>query len=171
MKKLLFMAATALMLLTTGCKTTEQDYQRAYDRTIAANDSTRTDFKDTVYGRYRRAVRDEQIKVGNDTIDTRIVDVSVTKDTGATNSTLKRYCVVAAEFKQLFNAKSMQDRLIEQGNKDAFITETAEPFYYILAGSYDTLDEALAHIKRLRAQQVIKFKEPAPYVMQPARLR
>jgi hypothetical protein len=171
MKKIMLLASMTLMLLATSCKTTEQDYRRAYDRTIAANDSTRTDFKDTVYGRYRRAVREEAIKVGNDTIDTRIVNVTVTKDTGATCTELKRYCVVAAEFKQLFNAKSMQDRLIEQNNANAMIAETAEPFYYVIAGAFDNLDEALAMIERLRTQKVIKFKEPAPYVMQPARLR
>jgi hypothetical protein len=171
MKKLFFLALLAMLFLATGCKTTEQDYKRAYDRTMAANDSTRTEFSETIYGRYRRAVRDEQIKVGNDTIDTRIIDVAVTKDTGATNSNLQRYCVVAAEFKQVFNAKSMQNRLIEQGNTDAFIVETAEPFYYVIAGSYDNLDAALQLIKKLRSQEIIKFKEPAPYVMQPARKR
>jgi len=165
------MAVCTLMLLTTGCKTTEQDYKNAYDRTINANDSTRTDFKDTIYGKYRRAVRDEQIKVGNDTIDTRIIDVTIAKDTGATNTTMKRYCVVTAEFKQIFNARSMQDRLIEQGITNAFIVQTAEPFYYVIADSYEELTPALALIEKLRKQQVIKFKEPAPYVLQPARLR
>ena len=161
----------ALLMLATGCKTTEQDYKRAYDRTINTNDSTRTEFSETIYGRYCRAVRDEQLKLGNDTIDTRIVDVSVTNEEGVDKSQMKRYCVVAAEFKQIFNARSMRDRLIEQGYTGAFIVETAEPFYYTIAGSFDDLSEATELIAKLRKQDTIKFKSPAPYVLQPSRLR
>jgi hypothetical protein len=159
------------MLLTASCKTTEQDYRRAYDRTINAVDSTRTEFSETIYGRYRRAVREEMVKVGNDTISTRIIsNLKVTDDCGATTDDLKRYCVVAAEFKQLFNAKSMQERLIENG-KQAFIVENPEPFYYVLAGSFTELQPALDLIKALRSQTLIRFKEPAPYLMEPSKLR
>ncbi len=170
MKKILYLAACALMLLTASCKTTEQDYQRAYDRTINAADSTRTEFSETIYGRYRRAVRDELIKIGNDTINSRIINVSLTKDGGGTADNFKRYCVVAAEFKQLFNANSMRERLVENG-KEAFLVETPEPFYYVIAGSFSEIQPALDLIKELRSQKLIKFKEPAPYLMQPSRLR
>jgi hypothetical protein len=170
MKKLIYGVACAALLLTAGCKTTEQDYKRAYDRTINSVDSTRTEFSETIYGRYRRAVRDEQLKVGNDTIDTRIADVFVTKDGGGTNSDMKRYCVIAAEFKQLFNATSMKDRLIEQGKK-AFLVENPEPYYYVVAGSYAEVDSALLLIDDLNKQSIIKFKSPCPYILQPSRRR
>ena len=52
---------------------------------------------------------------------------------GALPEQLRRFNVVAAQFKQRFNALSMRGRLADGACPGAFVVETAEP--YLLRGS------------------------------------
>lgn len=158
-------------LAFTGCKTTEKNYRDAYEKALNSNEN-RADFDDTIYGRYRRAVRtNDAVTATGDTVSIQSTYVTVTPDGGGIAENLKKYCVVAAEFKQLFNARSVQQRLTDGGIPGAFIVQTREPFYYVLAGSFATLNEALALQEQLRKSSPLPLKAPAPYILSPSQIR
>lgn len=160
-------AAAAL----TGCKTSEKNYREAYERTIA-RDNERADFDDTVYGRYRRDVKTTPtVTASGDTLDVRSTYVTVTPDGGGIPENLKRYCVVAAEFKQLFNARSVRQRFVDGGVPGAFIVQTREPFYYVVAGSYSDFAEAEALLQKLKTTAPLPLKPPSPYILSPSQIR
>lgn len=165
MKQILILLSASMLLVMFGCKTTEKNYREAYERTLA-RDSSRTDFDETVYGQYRRDIREIPVFTESDTVNSRLVKVTVTEGGGAIPEDLKQYCVIAAEFKQLFNARSMRERLVEAGIPGAFVIQTKEPFYYVVAGSYAALPDALALLRRMEKNP--PFRLPAkPYLLTP----
>lgn len=169
--RILLITALALAAALTGCKTSEKNYREAYERTIA-RDNERADFDETVYGRYRRAVKSTPtVTESGDTLDVRSTFVTVTPDGGGIAENLKKYCVVAAEFKQLFNARSVQRRLVDGGVPGAFIVQTREPFYYVVAGSYSDFAEAEALLQKMKTASPLPLKPPSPYILTPSQIR
>lgn len=168
----IFLAYIFIVFLVTlaGCKTTEKNYREAYEKAITA-DTTRTPFEETIYGAQRRAVRNGKIAIDGDTIPMQMIAVSVTADGGGIPEMLKNYCVVAASFKQLFNAWSVRDRLVDGGYPGAFIVQTTEPYYYVLALSTDTATAAVAALRKLQATPPFPLRAPAPFLMLPRRTR
>ena len=88
----------------------------SYDRAVAGRDNT-TDIDSTIYGKVRREMSVSSVVLPTgDTLDVKIQHVRVTKDiAGATDESLKRYSVVAGQFKQRFNAASLRERLAGAG--------------------------------------------------------
>lgn len=168
LSKILMIAALGMTVASAlqSCKTTEKNYREAYERTMA-RDSDRTEFESTVYGRYRRQVSDVPMEYGGDTVTARRTMVSVTKDGGGLRENLKKYCVVAGEFKQLFNAQSMRNRLVDNGYPGAFLVQTREPYYYVLAGSFADMKAAMELKAKLTDTPPFKLKAPAPYILLP----
>ena len=79
------------------------------------------------------------------------------------------YAIVVNQFKQVFNAKSLMNRLRDNGN-NAIVVETAEPLYYVIAGSYETAEEAAAAYHKIKSDKNIVLKEPFPWILRPVRL-
>jgi hypothetical protein len=154
-----------------SCKTTEKNYREAYDRTISANDSTRLDFDDTIYGAHRRAVRDVAMRADGDTVITKVQRVAMTTESvQGREIVMSRYNVVVGEFKQLFNARSMCERLINLGYPGAFVVNNAEPYYYVVIGTYDKLSDAVKAQNAVIQKPPFSFKEGLPYILQAAQL-
>ena len=163
------MAMTVLAaILIPSCKTTEKNYRTAYERTMAAQDTTHLDFDQTIYGRYRRDMRTSEAVIGGDTVATRIQRVYITPGDSVPGK-LKNYNLVVGQFKQLFNASSMRQRLRDKGYTDAFVVQTAEPYYYVVAQDYDDQAQAAAALKRLRANPPFRLRDPLPFLLRPAR--
>lgn len=155
----------AIAACISSCKTTEKNYRQAYERAVT-QDSTRLSFDETIYGRHRRAVTEQQLVVGKDTIDVRRIRVRVTPDGGGIRENLKTYCVIAGGFKQLFNARSLRQRLVDNGYPGAFLIETAEPYYYIVASGHENLIEARSKLDSLTTTP--PFRLPAaPFILMP----
>lgn len=167
MRKLLFFSILMVIMLV-GCKPGEENYRKAYQRAVAA-DSTRTDFSETVYARYRNQVRHQPLLVGNDSIDTAIDRVAIDDADGSTNEKIRRYCVVADGFKQAFNARSMRQRLADNGWPGAIVVKTGEPFYYVVALSTNNKEEAAAALTKLKTTPPFPLRSQ-PYLLQPAQL-
>lgn len=165
-KILPLIAATALII--PACKTTEKNYRTAYERTMAAQDSTRTRFDQTIYGKYRREVRTTKAVIAGDTVDIRTQRVYITPGDSVPKG-LKSYCVIVGQFKQLFNAQSMRQRLRDKGYTDAHILQTAEPYYYVAATAYDDHTQAAASLKRIQAAPPFRLRAPLPFILHPAR--
>lgn len=166
----ILLTALAFAFLTPSCKPSEKNYRKAYERTMAARDSSDTDFDETIYGRYRKQLVSTPVIVGNDTLDARTQNISVTPDGGGINESIKPYMVVVGGFKQLFNARSLRERLLNLGYPGAFIVQTAEPYYFIVAKACTTPEEALATVKALKANPPIPLRNGYPWALQPARL-
>lgn len=166
MKKLLFYMAGVVMLALPACKTTEANYRAAYE--TAKERSRSGDLDSTVYARIRREARPATVKVGNDTLPLITQNVKLTTEGASAGASLRRYNLVVAQFKQIFNAKSMKQRLIDGGYPEALIVETREPLYYVIAESYDNAAAALAGLNAIKAAPPLVMKDPFPWILQPA---
>ena len=106
--------------------------------------------------------------VGGDTVATRIQRVFITPGDSVPNK-LKTYNLIIGQFKQLFNANSMRQRLRDMGYTDAFVVQTAEPYYYVVAQDYDDQSQAAAALKRMRANPPFRLRDPLPFLLRPVR--
>lgn len=156
--------AAALACCLWACKPTEQNYRAAYEAAMAgrmAADSIDGDAVKPLGGA-------EQAVIGGDTLDVVREFVAVTPDGGGINEYVKRYCVVAAKFKQKFNALSMRERLAENGYPGAFVVHTGAPDYYVVAGSTASAQEAAALARRLRGDESCPPQKGCPIVLIPS---
>lgn len=168
--KILYLLPVLAVALLWSCKPSEKNYKEAYDRTMA-RDSVRTEFNETIYGRFRRDVKEYQAVSDNDTVNVRTTRVWVVADEGVSGQQMKKYCVVVGEFKQLLNARSMRDRFNAGGYPNAFIVQTPEPYYYVIAASDTQLPIAMSFTERLKKESPIPLKLPCPYILVPASMR
>lgn len=165
---LLYVVALTLAMLTmlAGCKTTEKNYREAYERATAKNDRDVTDFDKTVYSRYRNQVRERSETTGDGReIPTKVVSVRVTEDGGGIREWFKKYNVVVAEFKQIFNANSLRRRFADAGYPRAFLVENAEPYYYVVVASSSDLEDMVAVCDSLKADSPFPLKDGFPYIL------
>lgn len=162
--------AALLIFLSTiaavSCKTTEKNYREAYERATAKNDRNVTEFENTIYNRYRGQMKDVNANLDGENVPTKLLRVKVTNDGGGVKEWLKKYSVVAAEFKQRFNANSMRSRLVEAGFPRTFLVENGEPYYYIVVDSSDDLAKIKALADSLTVSSPLPLKECFPYILQ-----
>ncbi len=167
MKKVILLLVLLVAMLPS-CKTTEENYKASYDCAREQKEAT-TPLDSTIYAR----IRQEAQRDARDFVDENLVVVTervkVTPDQGVETHPLEQYNVMVAQFKQLFNAKSMRDRLRDAGFSDAMVVETAEPLYYVVAGVAPTEGDVSALVKRLRKQSAVAVREPYPQVLKPIR--
>lgn len=163
-KNILFICGFACLLVLPSCKTTEANYRAAYEKAVAARDSSES-IDDTVYGKFRRELGSQTVTTAQGDVEVKTQLVKVTKDGGGIPEMLRRYNVVVGQFKQKFNAVSMRDRLADNGYPGAFVIETAEPYYYIVTGSYTTLDEATTSLMDIKAAKPQGMREPCPFIL------
>lgn len=164
------LTALAALIAVTGCKTSEANYRAAYEKAVAQRDNS-TELDSTIYGRHRRSLTTREAVVDGDTIQYKSQHVRVTEQGGGIRENLRRYSVVVGQFKTLFNAKSMRERLVDAGYPATFVVETAEPYYYVVLSSHDNLQQAADALEKVRADRKfpISMREPLPFVLQAAR--
>ena len=136
--------------LLWGCKTNENNYRQAYEKAMEAREAADADLDSTIYGRARRDFAMQQLVVGRDTVDVKVQHVKVT------------------QFKQLFTAKSMRERLFEAGYPASFVVQTSEPYYYVISSSHNDAAAAVEALHRLEADRPVGMKPPVPYILQRA---
>lgn len=151
-------------LAVTSCKTSEDNYRRAYEKTIAARQADEAD-NESIYGSDRRMLPTTAVIAGNDTVPVSIKQVSVVVRDGETKPEMSAYNVVAGQFKQQFNAFSLRDRLIDAGYKDAFVVETAEPYYYIIVQTSGDVRSASDALEKLKQKPPVAMKDPLPFIL------
>lgn len=155
-------------LALTGCKPSETHYRAAYEKAVAG----RGDSQDTtVYTKIRREFTPGQMTYAGRTFPTGSQFVKATDGGGGINESIKRYCVVAGQFKQIFNAKSMRERLTDGGYPGAFVVQTAEPYYFVVAASSDDVKPAIEVFDQLQADTALHLREPVPFILLPAQIR
>lgn len=154
------LAATALF----GCKTTEENYRRAYE---AVKQKETDGLEGTIFNRYRERAVEANTIYGSDTLRYVRESVRVTLDQGVPQERMKRYNIVVGQFKQLFHAKSMRDRFVEAGYPAAFIVQTGEPLYYVVAFTTEQPQEAATQLQKLQTSSPIRLADPCPWILSP----
>lgn len=163
------MAATALLAMTvTSCKTNESNYRAAYEAAKQKNEESRG-IEGTIYEKIRNEAVDSRLIVEGDTIPMMTVNVKIAAET-TTPENVKEYSVTVNQFKQIFNAKSLMTRLRENGYPDAFLLETAEPLYYVIATTTDNAEDAKDSYRKIRNDKSVSLKAPFPWILSPARM-
>lgn len=167
MKRLLtFLLVIASIVALNSCKTTEANYRKAYQ--IAKE--KQTDGGDsTVTADLRGSFIPKQMVIGGVTLPVRTEPVILTPAENADPTAFKVYNVVAGSFKQLFNARSLRDRLRELGF-NAFLIHNRDRNYYIVAASTQDPAEAAAQLERLRKTEGVYFQPNFPYVLRASQL-
>lgn len=152
-------------LLTGGCKPSEANYRAAYEKAVEGREND-NGIDDTIYGGVRRSMGTSNVTLSDSSsIEVRHIGVRITKDGGGIRENLRRYNIIAGQFKQLFNARSMRERLADNGYPGAFLVETSEPYYYVVAISVDTPEEAAAALEKIRKAAPVEMKEPLPFIL------
>ncbi|MBR6640534.1 MAG: SPOR domain-containing protein [Muribaculaceae bacterium] len=166
MKIRLFIVSAIALVLFAACKTNEANYRAAYE--IAKQKSMDGVDAETYEKMQRESMPTKEV-AGGDTLRMMRASVNVAKYEGNDDVLLKRYNVVVAQFKQIFNAKAMMRRLKNQGY-DAIVLQNPEPLYYVVAGSLDNKGEAVELIKKLTNDESIVLREPYPCILEPLHL-
>lgn len=167
MKKVKIVFVIMLIAVSlNSCKTTEANYKKAYE---AAKEKQMDTDDSTVTQSLKNSTLPKLMILQGIELPVRTEVIGLTKDGGATKENLKVYNVAVASFKQLFNAKSMCERLREH-NYNAFLLHNRDLTYYVIAGTTDKAIDAKECIDKIKADRDLVLKSPFPYVLRAAHL-
>lgn len=168
--KLRLLLPLALAAITlASCKTTEANYRAAYTEAVNHNRNS-SGVDSTIYSRIRNNASMSTLKVDGDTLPMRTEFIGYTDGGGASRDMVKTYNIVVAQFKQLFNARQMRERLQAAGYPETIILHTREPLYYVVTATVATPAEARAAYRKVKADKKIYLKPPTPFILRPAHL-
>ncbi len=165
----LVVAAAVGISALTGCKTTEANYRQAYQTAVAQREES-TGIDSTIYARIRNSATTSALVVGTDSLPVRTEYIGFTDGGGMDKARMKKYNIVVGQFKQVFNARQMRERLISAGYENAFIVHTREPLYYVAVATSDSPEDILKDWERVTADKSIVLRAPLPFVLRPAHL-
>lgn len=163
--KHLVLYSVVLAAVMTGCRTNEANYRAAYEQAVAGRDDESAIDK-TVYDKIRREAVTSTRIVDGDTVAIRRERVTLVESEAGDR--LQEAYVVVGQFKQLFNARSLCNRLKSNGYPEARLLSTREPLYYISI-SGGSIDEMTAMCVKYADAPVAPVKSPYPLVLQPVR--
>lgn len=164
--RLLFIASVLLAIFATGCKTNENNYREAY---LKARER-QTDTGDSITTAEFRASQDPRT-VTIDSVELPMLTMPVALSDKAGNpegSALMRYNVVVGRFKQIFNAKSMRERLAAGGYSGAMVLYNGSGEYFVVACGTFVATEAAELLARVKADPSLTLREPYPYILRPS---
>jgi len=170
MKHLLPIIALLIAIAVTSCKTSEENYRRAYE---AAAEQRResTGLDSTIYSRIRNSAVSSYLVVNGDSMPMRREYIGYTDGGGSSRENVKRYNVVVGRFRQVFNAKQMRQRLIDGGYDSAMIVHTREPLYYVISATASTPEATLEAWRKVTGDKNLILKSPLPFILSPAHFR
>ncbi len=156
------------LLATASCKTTEENYRSAYETAKEKKEADNADVDVALFDKQQP----QPTVFGSDTIPTRSFFIGYTKDGGADqdHSVVKGFCIVVGKFKQVFNARSMRQRLIESGYPGAFVVHDNLKDYYVVATTSNNAHQASLDLERVKNDTGLVLKPPFPYVLMPGHL-
>ena len=150
------------ILTNTSCGTNEENYKNAYEK---AKEHKTDTLGSTIYTRVREMSREENVMLGDELVKVTVEYVSAAKDAGFTNTQLKKYNVVVGQFKQIFHAKSMRNRMAAGGYEESIIVATSEPLYYVVALSSQSLSEVKNIADSIGLKSPVILKDGFPWLL------
>lgn len=158
MKRMIIPAIALLALAgATSCKPTESNYRAAYDAAQGKKKASAAADADmaipagalqTIGGPTIRVVHGDSVYVTSERI----------RFEGGMENELRKWSVAVAKYKMPTNCASQTSDLFSEGYKSFFV-RNAEGAYYVIAGSFDTLDEAATF-----ASEYAGKKKPSSFV-------
>lgn len=152
---------TAVLWQATSCKTSEENYKRAYQAAVEKQNEGYTDEE------ILNMAREEAIPrtlYNGDSIPLRGAYVNTVKLDPPVSPAL-RYNVIVATFKQRFNAMSVLDRLRSGGYPDGRLLIDKDQTYYVAACTTDTLANAVDALREIEKSSPVRMKPPCPYIL------
>lgn len=144
---LLMLASVALV----GCKPTEKNYKSAYDAAVNKRQASETLDSDLgIPGGKLQQVDGPATRVVNG--DTVYVTVQHLKFVDGVEHEMHRYNVAVCAYKMKTNCAAMVSDLFSKGYQ-AFGVQNSEGMFYVIAGSFNTLDEAAAFDRSFRTKE------------------
>lgn len=166
--RLLLILAAVIALASGGCKTNEKNYREAYEKAR----ERRTDAGDSVItAEFRSSQEPRNMMI--DSVELPVLTMNVALSSKAGNpegSQLLRYCVVTGRFKQIFNAKSMRERLAATGYPEAMVVYNGYQDYFVVACGTFVASEAAELLDKVRNDGSLTLRSPYPYILRPATL-
>lgn len=150
-----------LSVIFTACKTTEENYRKAYETALEKQNEGYTSDEITQMAREEAIPR---TLFNGDSIPLKGMYVSTVKlDPPVTAAS--RYNVIVATFKQKFNAMSVLTRLRDAGYNNGRLLIDRDQTFYVAASTTDTLKNAVATLKELEKSSPVVMKSPCPYIL------
>lgn len=152
MKKILIVIMFAMALLGfTGCKPTEKNYKAAYDAARQKRQAVQEQDAELVIpgGVLQQADAPVARVIGGDTV--RYI-VERLKVIDGTEQTIHRYNVAVSKYKMKTNCSAQVSDLVSRGY-EAFGARNVDGEFYVIAGSYDNLGEAVAFDRTFRERE------------------
>lgn len=157
MKRMAIPALMLLALAATSCKPTETNYKAAYDAAQEKRKATAAADADmalpasglqTIGGPSIRVVNGDSVYVTSERL----------RFEGGLENEMRTWNVAVAKYKMPTNCASQTSDLFSEGYRSFFV-RNSEGAYYVIAGSFDTLDEAAAFAKKYAEK-----KKPSVFV-------
>ena len=158
--------AAVMAVVAGGCGTSEENYRKAYEK--AQEGKPADGVESTIYNRVRERATTEYAVVDGDTLPMAKEYVTPAADAGYKSEDLERYNVLVGQFKQLFHAKSLRQRVAGRGYDKAVIVQTAEPLYYVAALSTASLTEAKALCDSIAVNPPVRLADGYPRILRAA---
>lgn len=162
-RQILTLAAITAIMATAlpSCKTTEENYRNAYE--VAKAKQTEGLSQEEIAGIRREEAMPKTVYNG-DSIPLKGMYVKYIE--GGVDNKAMRYNVIVASFRQQFNARSMMNRLRENGYPNAVILADKDERYYIGSTTTASLDSAVSAMRALSASSPVALRDPYPYILQ-----
>lgn len=144
----------------TGCKTTEANYQAAYEKALAKRTEGLTE--EELAGFRREEAMPKTVYKG-DSIP--LKGMYVRWVDGGVDKRALTYNVVVASFRQKFNAASVMKRMQDGGYDHAVLVEDKEGRYYVGATTTASLDTAVTTLRALQSSSPVVLRSPHPYIL------
>ena len=147
--------SVALLILVSmafvGCKPTEKNYKSAYDAAVNKRKAAEALDADLgIPGGKLQQVDGPAIKVVNG--DTVYISVQHLKFVDGVENERHRYNVAVSAYKMKTNCAALVSDLFAKGYQ-AFGVQNPEGMFYVIAGSFSTLDEAAGFDKSFRVKE------------------
>lgn len=150
-KKLSIVLLTLASMTIVGCKPTEKNYKSAYDAAVNKRQASET--LDSELGIPRgklQQVDGPATRVVNG--DTVYVTVQHLKFIDGVEHEMHRYNVAVCAYKMKTNCAALVSDLFSKGYQ-AFGVQNSEGMFYVIAGSFDSLEEAATFDKSFQTKE------------------
>lgn len=144
MKKLFATGIIICVIAAVGCKPTERNYKEAYDVALQKRNAAATDPDMAIpAGGLKTTGGPLQKEIDGETVS---FSAEHLKFEGGLEGVMKKWNVAVAKYKMPTNCASQTSDLFSEGYK-AFYVLNPEGYYYVIAGSFDSLEEAEKFVK------------------------
>lgn len=151
-----------LIIALSSCKTSEENYKKAYSKAIEKGVSTAVDKE--VYEQIKQEDGPVTTNYDGVTLPVKQLFLSGVSIQDIEPSDIDKFCIVTARFRQTFNARSMANRLREAGFTNAFVAKDRNDAYFVVAATTGSSIEAEQMLQKVEAAKCGANK-PFPYII------